>query len=188
MNDFSVRSVCPDDFENIRALCDERYGEGYFTREDFERFSERPELFTAAENDGDFAGFALMVPASEEKVSEQMKIPANEVHKLANGKPLLIYKSLALRKQYEKMGLPYTMSKLLLTEAKKQGYGTLFASAWVYNGKMPIEKLFKAFGFIPLGIRNNLWYNETNYRCTVCGGRCRCDAMIFYKSLEEWEE
>lgn len=68
-------------------------------------------------------------------------------------------------------------------DAAGLGYGSIFGSAWVYDGKIPMSHLFDHFGFRQLYGRKLLWYHEENYRCVVCGGRCRCDAMIYYKKL-----
>ena len=50
-------------YKDIQQLCDERYGTGYLHRDDFVHWLERPRLLKIALLDGEFAGFAVMIPA-----------------------------------------------------------------------------------------------------------------------------
>ena len=114
---------------------------------------------------------------------EKMAMPREDVEAIAGGRPALIYKSAAVPRQHEHKGVMHALALAGLETARQEGYGSLFGSAWVYNGKSPIAGTFKAFGFVPLYKREKLWYNDPDYTCVVCKGRCTCDAMIYYKTL-----
>ena len=167
----------------VQAVCDARFGTGYIRREDFDLWMKAPRLIKIALIDGDFAGFAVMIPATLGEVASHMAMPPDEVRAIAGDKPALIYKSAAVRPIYEHRGVMKTMAADGLQTARDMGYGSLFGSAWVYQGQIPIEGTFRIFGFTPLYLRHMLWHDDENYRCVICKGRCTCDAMIYYKKL-----
>lgn len=131
----------------------------------------------------EFAGFAVMVPASYEEISKKMGMPQEDVERIAAGRPGLIYKSAAVPLKFERRGIMHAMAQAGLKTAEEEGYGSLFGSAWICNGKIPISGTFKVFQFQPLYRRKMLWYDDPEYHCVVCKGRCKCDAMIYYKTL-----
>lgn len=181
--DIQIRQGWEEDFAHILPLCDERYGRGYINRQGFDHWMEHPSLLKVAESEGAFAGFAVMVPASYLEISKKMGMPAQDVERIAGGRPALIYKSAAVPLRFERCGIMHAMAQAGLDTARAEGYGSLFGSAWIYNGKIPISGTFKTFDFRPLYKRQMLWYDDPEYHCVLCKGRCRCEAMIYYKTL-----
>lgn len=188
MNDFIFRTAEAKDYDKIKSLCDERYGTGYITKDMFKNYLDYKELFISAFYNDDFVGFAAMIYSTDENTAKKMGMTLEEVKKYASKKPILIYKSHAIKKKYEKMGLPVAMTSILMSKGKELGYGSVFGSAWIYNNYIPMSKTFDKLGFIPLYKRSNLWYDDENYTCVVCGGRCKCEAMIYVRDLSDWEE
>lgn len=172
-----------DYYPQIQQLCDERYGTGYIDKNTYERWMEHPELMRVALIEGEFAGFSVFVPASIQELMAHMDMPREDVERIAGDRPALIYKSAAVPVRFGKRGVMRLLLGRALEDAARLGYGSVFGSAWVYGGKIPMSHLFDHFGFRQLYGRKMLWYHEENYRCVVCGGRCRCDAMIYYKQL-----
>lgn len=181
--DIQIRDGQEQDFLQMLPLCDERYGPGYLSKSIFGHWMEHKSLLKAAEIEGEFAGFAVMVPATVQEVMEKMAMPREDVEAIAGGRPALIYKSAAVLQQHEHKGVMHALAAAGLETARREGYRSIFASAWVYHGKSPIAGTFRVFGFKPLYKREKLWYNDPGYTCVVCGGRCTCDAMIYYKTL-----
>lgn len=170
-------------FEATLELCDERYGTGYCTREVFDRWVSNPGLLKVALYNGEYAGFAVMLPASVEEIMDHMKMTREQVEEITQGKPALIYKSAAVRECFGRRGIMKTMATIGLKQAKEMGYHSIFGSAWYYNDTIPIEGTFRAFGFQRLFERKKLWYDDENYYCIVCKGRCVCDGIIYYRYL-----
>ena len=170
-------------YKDIQQLCHERYGTGYLHRDDFVHWMEHPRLLKIALLDGVFAGFAVMIPASVGLVMKKMDMPRADILRISGEKPSLIYKSAAVQKRFERRGIMKAMADAGLREARAEGFGAVYGSAWVCNGALPIEGTFRAFGFQRLYERKMLWYDDPDYHCVVCGGRCTCDAVIYYKKL-----
>lgn len=168
-------------YEHIQPLCDLRYGTGYINEKTYGQWMEHPELMDVALIDGEFAGFSVFIPASTEELMSHMGMPREDVERIAGDRPALIYKSAAVPFRFEKRGVMQQLLGNAMEELPALGYGSAFGSAWMYDGRIPMSRLFDLFGFHQLYTRKMLWYHDEDYRCVVCGGRCRCDAMIYYK-------
>jgi len=176
-----IRSAQKSDFEVIEKLCTERFGAGYLTRTDFEEWLAFPKLFLVAADGDRFCGFCYLMPENKEKLAEYMKIDVKTVEDASNGKPVLHCKSAALVSTEEHRGLMFRLLSQELENAKEMGFGAAFAPAWTYNGKIPMGHLMELLGFEKIGVRDNLWLDQENYTCVVCGGKCRCQAIIYKK-------
>lgn len=165
----------------IEKLCNERYGKGYMTSELYNRWMKSPQMIQIALADGNFAGFSAMVPMTVEETMKYMGMPREDVERIAAEKPIMCYKSAAIPASYEGRGHFRALAQVAFQICRELGYGCMFASAWTYNGFTPMEKSFRVLGFQFLYRRQMLWYDDRNYTCVICKGRCKCDAMIYYK-------
>lgn len=172
-----------DYFPKIKELCELRFGSGYVDEADYTQWMEHPDLIQVVLVEGDFAGVAVLRPASAEVIAQKMGMTEAEVLDITGGKPALIYKCAALWPWYEKKGINHIVAADGLSRGEAGGYSAVFSAAWMYNGKTPAQHVFQHLGFTPLYLRKMLWYNDEKYKCIVCGGRCTCDAMIYYKKL-----
>lgn len=178
-----IRPAAPGDFDNIDKLCDKRFGEGYLHRGEFYRWLKYPKLFSVALFDGAFAGFAFLMPEDAVPLAAYMKISAEDVKAFSGGKPVLHCRSAALVPEYEHHGLMYRLLSEILDNARVLGYGAAFAPAWKYKDKVPMGRLLDKLGFEKMCERQMLWYDQADYKCVACGGRCSCDAVIYRKKI-----
>lgn len=170
-------------YPQVKELCELRFGTGYLDETDFARWMEHPDLVQIVLVDQDFAGVAVLLPASTEEIARKMGMTVQDVEAITRGQPALIYKCAALWPWYEKRGINHAVAADGLRRAEAGGYSAVFSAAWIYDGKTPARSVFEHMGFTPLYRRKMLWYGDERYRCIVCGGRCTCDAMIYYKKL-----
>lgn len=171
-------------YPRVKELCELRFGTGYIDEADFAHWMEHPDLVQIVLVDGDFAGMAVLLPASAGEIAEKMKLTRQEVLHITGGRPAIIYKSIALWPKYEKHGIGRTVVLDGLQRAEAGGYCAVFIAAWMYDGIIPAQKMLHGLGFTELYRRHMLWYGDEKYRCVACGGRCVCDGMIYYKRLE----
>lgn len=167
----------------VQEVCDLRYGTGYVDQPAYERWVKHPELMNVALVEGEFAGFSVFIPATTEELMSHMDMTREDVERLAKDRPALIYKSAAVPFQFEKRGIMQLLLGRAMEELPELGYGSVFGSAWMYDDKIPMSRLFDFFGFQKLYKRSMLWYHDETYNCVVCKGRCKCDAMIYCKQL-----
>lgn len=183
METFKLRDAVLEDYEDVKLLCDERFGEGYLTPEQYAHYLKYTGLFKVACMGKELAGFSLMAPASVSEAAAHMKMSVGEIKKLTGSRRILILKSIVLQKKYGGKGLPVSMTNAVIENAKIEGYGIIFSAAWIVGGKIPIKKAFEEMEFKPLFLRSNLWYDDEDYYCVVCKGRCRCDGFIYYRYI-----
>lgn len=172
-----------DYFPKIKELCELRFGAGYVDEADYAQWMEHPDLIQVVLVEGDFAGVAVLRPASAEVIAQKMGMTEAEVLDITGGKPAVIYKSIALKPKYEKQGVGRYVVLDGLRRSVDMTFSAVFIAAWMYDGFIPAQKMLHSLGFTQLYQRKMLWYADEKYRCVACGGRCVCDGMIYYKKL-----
>lgn len=170
-------------YDDIRRHCDQRYGTGYMTQELYRHWMEHPELVQIALVDGQFAGCTGMYPVTPEQAVRKLDADPADVERIAGDWPILYYNTTMVTKQFDGRGYSQAMIKSALRIAREEGYGSIFGSAWIYDGGIPIARTVSRMGFQPLYRRKMLWYHDKNYTCVICKGPCKCDALIYYKKL-----
>lgn len=171
-------------FPRIKELCELRFGGGYVDETDYARWMEHPDLVQVALAEEEFAGVAVLLPASAEEIAEKMGMTEAEVLDITGGRPAVIYKCIALWPRYEKRGIGRNVVLDGLRRGEAGGYSAVFIAAWMYNGVVPAQKMLHSLGFTRLCQKKMLWYGDEKYHCVVCGGRCVCDGIIYCKKLE----
>lgn len=172
-----------DYYDIIQQECDLRYGPGYMTPEVYAHWMEHPDMIQIALVDGQYAGYSSMLPVTPEEVTRLMKVDRADVERVAGDRPILYYKSTVIPYAFEGRGHFQALAHAAMDTARAQGYGSMFSTAWTYDGYTPLERPFKRLGFVRLYRRGMLWYEDKNYTCVVCKGPCKCDAEIYYKIL-----
>ena len=178
-----IRPATADDFENVLKVGELRFGTGYLTREEFNTWLEYPEFLLVAEMDGRFAGYVYHRPEKIEVLAKYMKLDPDYVRRVSGGKPVIHCRSAALSPEFEHCGIMFTMVEALEKKAREEGFGAEFAPAWKYGDKVPMRKILTAMGYTELCEKERLWYDQEDYYCVVCKGRCVCTAVIFQKIL-----
>lgn len=175
----NIRPAEEKDYEAITALCDLRFGEGYIDHEEFSHWREYPELFLALDYKGEFVGYVCILPSTPEIVCKNMQLPLDEIKRECEGKKVIRCRSAVLREEFEHMGFMRMLWERVFENAAKLGYGIAYCPAWKYNGFVPMDHLLTQLGFVAIAQREMLWYNEEKYTCVICGGRCKCPAVVY---------
>ncbi len=181
--EITIQNALTCDYEKIADLCDRRYGKGYMTAKNFNKMLKNPDFIKVATINGEFVGFASFLHDTTENIAKAMGLCEDEVTKISNGLKCVIYKSAAIEAKFEHYGIMQKLLSNLIQQAEKENYSAVFASAWIIGNTIPIEKNLKKFSFEYIANRSMLWYDDEDYSCIVCNGRCRCDAAIYYKKL-----
>ena len=67
----------------------------------------------------------------------------------------------------------------------RQEVASALGVCWKPDGIAPMEKTLQNMGFNYLGEAHRVWYDYENLICPYCNGRCKCDAVVYYKSIRE---
>ncbi|GEM_PF-3359821 len=180
--DILIRAAREEDFEKVLPLCDRRFGTGYVDKEEFCKWLNYPELCIVLEYQHNFVGYVCILPSTPEKVCEDMQLDLDTVRAESEGKKIVRCRSAILTEEYENMGFMRMLWEKVFDNAKKLGYGISYCPAWKYDGKVPMHNLLTKLGFEVIAEKQMLWYDEINYTCVVCHGRCACPGVV-YKML-----
>jgi len=177
--DVLIRAAEESDFNDVLAVCDRRFGTGYIDRETFGEWLQYPELCLVLEYQHDFVGFVCILPSTPEKVCNDMQLPLDEVRAECEGRKIVRCRSAILTEKYEHMGFMRMLWEKVFENAKKLGYSISYCPAWKYDGKVPMHNLLTKLGFQVIAEKQMLWYDEANYTCVVCKGRCVCPSVVY---------
>ncbi len=181
----NIRPVRKDEYELIFNLCEKRFGSGYLTPELFESWLENPQLFLAAEYEGNFSGIVCYVPQDAHELAEYLQLTEEYIKGVSGGRPVIHCQTAVLVPEYEHRGIMQALVTAANENAQQLGFGAAFAPAWKYNGFVPVRKMMLRLGFKEIAEKENIWYNTDGYICVICGGRCKCSAVIFQKEFQE---
>ncbi|MGN1231726.1 MAG: hypothetical protein ACI4TP_07480, partial [Anaerotignum sp.] len=99
-----------------------------------------------------------------------------------------ILQSIGVSEEYRQHGLSQILVEAYLQWLISRTEADIaFGVFWKPNGKAPMAPILQKFGFYHLIDSKNVWYGNEELVCPVCGGRCSCDAAIYYKILERNE-
>ncbi len=176
-----IRPARSDDYQIIFDLCEQRFGNGYLNHKEYDIWLKNPRLFLAAEYEGTFAGTVCYLPEKAEALAKYMQLDTEYIKTVSDGKPVIHCKTAVLVPEYDHLGVMQALIEAANENSRKLGFGAAFAPAWKYNGFIPMEKLMLKLGFDEIAERQNIWYDMDGYTCIICGGKCKCTAVIYQK-------
>ena len=175
----NIRPAEEKDFPIILELCDRRFGQGYIDHNEFSHWLKYPDLFLALDYDGEFVGYVCILPSNPDEVCEKMALPIDEIRAECENRKVIRCRSAVLREKFESRGFMRMLWERVFANAKEMGYSIAYCPAWKYNNFVPMDHLLTKLGFIAIAEKEMLWYDEENYTCIVCNGRCKCTARVY---------
>jgi len=166
----------------VSALANSAFGEGYLTEARcLEMARADGDFLVAAGEGGEVAGFICFLYRSAREVEEAMRLEPGAI--AMNGEPVCHAKTMAVSPELKRTGLADALFAQCLELSIQAGMRSAWGAAWNAGGRVPMRRIFEKHGFSVYGEREMLWYEDNGYRCVVCGGPCRCPAVIYYKIL-----
>jgi len=178
MSEIVIRPLKESDLKILSEVADRRLGEGYFDYDDFLFRTKYPELNLVAEEGGKPVAILSMTPEDPESLAKTMKTDLDQLLKDANGKPTLHFRTAMCDEDHDKTGLIKRMLVMAISNARDLGYGLIISPTWKYDGKTPALRLQTDLGFVSIGEKKMLWYDQKGYTCVFCKGPCKCDAEL----------
>lgn len=177
-NRIAIRPLEVSDYEALSAIADERLGTGYFDYADFVFRTEHPRLNLVAVDDGRPAALISMTPEAPESLARAVRMDLDTLLRDAGGRPVIHFRTALCDSAHDGQGISGILLEKVISNARELGYGVIISPTWMYNGIAPAEKLQTNLGFRAIGKRKLLWYGQEGYSCVICGGPCRCDAVL----------
>lgn len=173
------------DTEELVGFTEECFGEAYtFVPEMREFITNENNRLYVEEEDGRIIGAVLFLNDDRDKIMEDMDVRGDDFDRISGGKPILHHKFSIVRDDQRGRGLMTEMLDEAVKELESEGkYGALFTQGWIKQDTIPMENIFKRMGYKVYGRQIRPWWKYADRTCNICGGRCKCDAMVYYRIL-----
>jgi len=180
-----MRSAIKSDASAITDLANLCFGDAYTSVSEVEGFIEDPEnrLYIEEDEKG-LAGAVLFLKDNKENLNEDMEVSAADFDRISEGKKVLHHKFSIIREDLRGQGIMTRMLDDAIDHAAKEGvYGAIFTQGWIKQGEIPMENIFYRAGYTVYKRQIKPWWKYADRTCNICGGRCKCDAMVYYRKL-----
>ncbi len=173
------------DAKAVTELANLCFGDAYTSLEEMKGFIEDREnrLFIEEDEKG-LAGAVLFLKDDKEGLFEDLDVTGDDFDRLSEGKKVLHHKFSIIREDLRGKGIMTRMLDDAIALVEDSGsYGVIFTQGWIKQGSIPMENIFKRAGYRVYKKQIRPWWKYNDRTCNICGGRCRCDAMVYYRKL-----
>lgn len=180
-----MRRANINDTEEIVRFSEDCFGEAYTFVPEMEGFinDENNRLFVEEEN-GRIIGAILFLNDDKKTITDEMDVTGDDFDRISQGKPILHHKFSIIRDEYRGRGLMTRMLSEAIGELEREGrYGAIFTQGWIKQDSIPMEGIFERMGYKRYKRQIRPWWKYADRTCNICGGRCKCDAMVYYRML-----
>ncbi len=180
-----IRKAVSSDTEEIVQFCEDCFGKDYTFIPEMRAFIEDDanRLFVI-EEDGRIIAAVLYLKDDKQTVMEDMEVEEEDFDRISKGRPVLHHKFCIVREDCRGRGLMTKLMEDAVAELKREGiYGAVFGQAWIKQGEMPMENICARTGYQQYKRQIRPWWKYADRTCNICGGRCKCDAMVYYREL-----
>ncbi|MCR5397975.1 MAG: hypothetical protein K6E68_00405 [Lachnospiraceae bacterium] len=183
-----MRRAKVEDAAAIDKMTVECFGDSYLSVKEITDYilDDWNRLYVEEDEKG-LAGAILFLREDKSLFLEDMEIDSDDYDRLSRGKAVLHHKFSVIRQDLRGSGMMTRMLNDALKEAEDDGkYGVLFTQGWIQpDGTVPMEGIFDRAGYVKYKRQKSPWYKPKFFdkTCVLCGGRCKCDAMVYYREL-----
>jgi len=174
--------------DRAAELCAQSVGQNLYPKSYIASVMDRPEHYfnLLLSPEGGVVGYLYFHLCSLEETAAEAKLPVETLAVISPKKHPVVakFQSVGVDPAYRKLGLARQMVEECLEQAQEARADVALCMAWKYNGYVPMGDNVLACGFQYLTDSHLVWYDNENLVCPHCTGRCKCDAAIYYKTLE----
>lgn len=186
---FFLQELREEDLGEAVALCDRCVGENMYQHEALAEAITLPDhcFFLLKTAEGKNAGYIYYYLTDMESIAAHAKLsmsPFKTVYPRKNA-PVGKIQSVGLLEEYRKRGLAARMIRFALECLRKRSIEMAYIICWKIDGVVSLASALRECGFSHLAEAKRVWYDMMDLVCPVCGGRCECDAEVYYKRLNQ---
>lgn len=175
--------------DTAAEMCDVCVGKNLYTVADLELVLHQPGhcfyiLYTSG---GEPAAYIYFSLTDLESLSTACKMPVEKLSAMSEKEAPLVgqIQSIGVLPEYRQYNLGDRLMAFALDYMEKNTEADLVSGiAWKPEGRIPMKNLLDKYDCKYLGDSKNVWYDCEGLVCPVCGGRCSCDAAVYYKLFE----
>ena len=184
----TVRPLTQEDIPSTLNLCDACVGKNLYTYTELSSAIEAEDrffyLFTAP--NGETAGYIYFYLTSVDDLASYAKLPRQELLSVSHGAgPVGKIQSVGVREDFRRYGLAGKMVDAALEVLSSLSVSTVFVVCWKPGQTVPLQRTMEECHFTHLTTAKKIWYDDPDLICPYCSGRCKCDAEVYYKSLDK---
>lgn len=186
---FTLSPLKYEELDSALSMFDSCVGRGLYTRNDLYEILVKPlhYILILRDSDGTYAGYLCFMISDAAETAEDIKIEPDRITALSGkSSPVTAcLRSIGLMPPYRGRHLANSVTHQLIHMLNISGYDILLGAFWKVGDIYPIHKVVDSFGFRFDGIIRHPWSDVKTLYCPVCGGRCMCDAGLFYIKPED---
>ena len=173
-----------DEISETKALCDICVGKNLYSEKDLGNTVENKKQFfwlLKTEN-GETAGYIYYKLTDTKSLAKYAKLDEKILLEVSDsGDCIGQIQSVGIREDFRGLGIAARLIKFAADRLQKAGASAVFTVCWKAQGGAFLAPALKSCGFSFLASAENVWYDEKQLICPICGGRCRCGAEIYFK-------
>lgn len=185
--DFRLRPIEASDLEHTAALCDICVGKNLYTQAKIRSAMENRDhyFYLLQTRAGESVGYIYFYLTDVPAVARDARVDREMLESLCAdpGGQVCKIQSVAVLADYRGRGLAAQMVRFALQQIRPRQIQGAFAVCWKMGQVVPLEKTLRECGFAFLTEAEKVWFDEEELFCPYCGGRCHCNAEIYYKQL-----
>lgn len=177
------------DLDRATKLCDRCVGKNLYSKANLASIIDNPiHYFYLLETPQRVAvGYIYFFLTDLDEMATLSKLPRERLSVISQKNNPVIgnLQSIGVVEEYRHLKLAAELVRFFLKHLKTHStVDTVFGVLWKIDGYVPMEKTLKEFDFRYLTDAHMVWYDNQDLICPYCKGRCKCNAAIYYKSIE----
>lgn len=186
LDKFYLSQLKADEVEAAVALCNACVGEGMYCSQEIRKTipAEDAFFYLLKTEEGEIAGYLYFYITQLTKIASDGKFPpalAEQPQQKRFGK----IQSIGIKEEYRGEGLSTKMIRFAMSRLQAMGMERVFIICWKKGSDVPLKPTLVQCGFQFLCVTKRPWYDHPKLHCPYCGGRCCCDAEIYYRILNK---
>ena len=184
-----LRPLKLEELDQAIALCDQCVGDNLYSHAELAETLEDPDRFfyVFATEQGELAGYIYFYVTDRERVAKEAKLDPALLEPLTADPNARVGKiqSVGVAEEYRRQGMAIALTSLAVEKLSQLGLDIVYIFCWKIGERVPLAKTLAHSHFRFLTIAKRIWYDHPDLYCPCCGGRCTCDAAVYYKLLKE---
>ena len=185
---FYVEPLQPGQAAQAAALCDRHVGKNLYHAAELAEIPGSPDrfFFFLRAPDGKTAGYFYFYLSDLQETAAYLKMePARLAQVSDKAQPLFVnLRSIGIEAAYRGRSLSTSFVAWALDFVREHTRADVAAAVcWKPNGVIQVKNIMQQLHFRYFADLPRFWYHVEDLHCPVCKGRCRCDAVFYYKAL-----
>ena len=180
-----MRKAEAKDAAAITELSNYCFGDAYTSEEEMRGFilDENNRVFLSEDEKG-LTGAILFLNESKEELMENLDVAEEDYEGMRDGKKVLHHKFCIVREDQRGKGLMTEMLTEAVDSLKNEDiFGVIFIQTWIKLGEIPLAGVMDRVNYQKYKRQIRPWWRYADRTCNICNGRCKCDAMVYYRKL-----